>query len=96
MVAITVQCCLLPGHTDVVPTGPLRAWNIPAFDALIDEQGMLHRRGAADMNGSLAAVLVAAERFVVDYPNHRGAAAFLIPSDEEGPAHYGPRRLSSA
>ncbi|MCD5994770.1 succinyl-diaminopimelate desuccinylase [Pseudomonas sp. CDFA 602] len=81
------------GHTDVVPTGPLQAWNIPPFEALIDEQGMLHGRGAADMKGSLAAMLVAAERFVVDYPDHRGSVAFLITSDEEGPAHYGTKAV---
>lgn len=81
------------GHTDVVPTGPSQAWNTPPFEALIDEQGMLHGRGAADMKGSLAAMLVAAERFVVDYPNHRGSVAFLITSDEEGPAHYGTKAV---
>ncbi|KPY72674.1 hypothetical protein ALO45_200156 [Pseudomonas syringae pv. syringae] len=81
------------GHTDVVPTGPLQAWNIPPFDAFIDDQGMLHGRGAADMKGSLAAMLVAAERFVVDYPNHRGSVAFLITSDEEGPAHHGTKAV---
>ncbi|WP_057413488.1 succinyl-diaminopimelate desuccinylase [Pseudomonas amygdali] len=81
------------GHTDVVPTGPLQAWNIPPFDALIDDQGMLHGRGAADMKGSLAAMLVAAERFVVDYPDHRGSVAFLITSDEEGPAHHGTKAV---
>ncbi|MEE5086771.1 succinyl-diaminopimelate desuccinylase [Pseudomonas marginalis] len=81
------------GHTDVVPTGPLHAWKIPPFDALIDEQGMLHGRGASDMKGSLAAMLVAAERFVVDYPDHRGTVAFLITSDEEGPAHHGTKAV---
>ena len=81
------------GHTDVVPTGPLQAWKIPPFDALIDEQGMLHGRGASDMKGSLAAMLVAAERFVVDYPDHRGTVAFLITSDEEGPARHGTKAV---
>lgn len=81
------------GHTDVVPTGPLQAWKIPPFDALIDEQGMLHGRGASDMKGSLAAMLVAAERFVVDYPDHRGSVAFLITSDEEGPARHGTKAV---
>ncbi|NAS63704.1 succinyl-diaminopimelate desuccinylase, partial [Pseudomonas syringae pv. actinidiae] len=52
------------GHTDVVPTGPVQDWQNDPFDALIDEHGMLCGRGAADMKGSLAAMLVAAERFV--------------------------------
>ena len=74
------------GHTDVVPTGPVQAWQNDPFDALIDDNGMLCGRGAADMKGSLAAMLVAAERFVSDYPDHKGSVAFLITSDEEGPA----------
>ncbi|HAF93970.1 MAG TPA: succinyl-diaminopimelate desuccinylase, partial [Pseudomonas sp.] len=74
------------GHTDVVPTGPVEAWHNPPFAARIDEQGMLHGRGAADMKGSLAAMVVAVERFVADHPAHKGQIAFLITSDEEGPA----------
>lgn len=81
------------GHTDVVPTGPVAAWQLDPFAATIDEQGMLCGRGAADMKGSLAAMLVAAERFVGDYPNHRGAVTFLITSDEEGPAHHGTKAV---
>ena len=68
----------------MVPTGPVQAWQNDPFDALIDEHGMLCGRGAADMKGSLAAMLVAAERFVADYPDHKGSVAFLITSDEEG------------
>lgn len=81
------------GHTDVVPTGPAAQWQHAPFDALIDEHGMLCGRGAADMKGSLAAMVVAAERFVADYPAHRGAITFLITSDEEGPAHYGTKAV---
>jgi len=81
------------GHTDVVPTGPVTAWENDPFDALIDEHGMLCGRGAADMKGSLAAMLVAAERFVADHPDHRGSVAFLITSDEEGPAHHGTKAV---
>lgn len=81
------------GHTDVVPTGPVQAWQNDPFDALIDENGMLCGRGAADMKGSLAAMLVAAERFVADYPDHKGSVAFLITSDEEGPAHHGTKAV---
>lgn len=77
------------GHTDVVPTGPLNAWQHPPFEARIDAEGMLCGRGAADMKGSLAAMIVAVERFVADYPRHKGALAFLITSDEEGPALHG-------
>lgn len=81
------------GHTDVVPTGPAESWQHKPFDALIDADGMLCGRGAADMKGSLAAMVVAAERFVKDYPDHRGALTFLITSDEEGPAHHGTKAV---
>ena len=81
------------GHTDVVPTGPLEAWQHPPFEALIDGDGMLCGRGAADMKGSLAAMVVAVERFVADYPQHKGAIAFLITSDEEGPALHGTQAV---
>ncbi|WP_462401264.1 succinyl-diaminopimelate desuccinylase [Pseudomonas sp. Marseille-QA0332] len=81
------------GHTDVVPTGPLQAWAHEPFQALVDEQGMLCGRGAADMKGSLASMVVASERFVSDYPDHRGKIAFLITSDEEGPAQHGTKAV---
>ena len=81
------------GHTDVVPTGPLEAWQYPPFEPQIDAQGMLRGRGAADMKGSLAAMITAVERFVADHPNHQGAIAFLITSDEEGPAQHGTRAV---
>lgn len=76
------------GHTDVVPTGPEKNWDIAPFDATIKD-GFLHGRGAADMKGSLAAFVTACERFVANHPNHRGSIALLITSDEEGPAKDG-------
>ncbi|WP_298187753.1 succinyl-diaminopimelate desuccinylase [uncultured Pseudomonas sp.] len=81
------------GHTDVVPTGPIQSWQHQPFDALIDENGMLCGRGAADMKGSLASMIIAVERFVAEYPNHQGRIAFLITSDEEGPAHHGTKAV---
>lgn len=77
------------GHTDVVPTGPERNWQHPPFEPEIDSDGMLCGRGAADMKGSLAAMVVAVENFVRKHPNHQGSIAFLITSDEEGPAKNG-------
>ncbi len=72
------------GHTDVVPTGPQEKWKFPPFTPT-EHEGMLYGRGAADMKGSLAAMLVAVERFVSANPDHKGSIAFLITSDEEGP-----------
>ncbi len=80
------------GHTDVVPAGKLESWNTPPFDPVIAD-GMLYGRGAADMKGSLAAMIVATERFVADHPNHLGSIAFLITSDEEGPFINGTTRV---
>ncbi|MDJ0738409.1 MAG: succinyl-diaminopimelate desuccinylase [Gammaproteobacteria bacterium] len=76
------------GHTDVVPPGPRQEWRSDPFDPQIHE-GMLYGRGAADMKGSLAAMITATERFVARHPAHRGSIAFLITSDEEGPAING-------
>ncbi|MBL1141160.1 MAG: succinyl-diaminopimelate desuccinylase [Proteobacteria bacterium] len=76
------------GHTDVVPTGPLEDWNTDPFKAEIID-GMLYGRGAADMKGGIAAMIVAAENFVQEHPDHDGIIAFLITSDEEGPSING-------
>lgn len=76
------------GHTDVVPTGPETQWQYPPFEPCIVD-GMLCGRGAADMKGSLASMVVACEEFVAQHPNHTGRIGFLITSDEEGPADNG-------
>jgi len=76
------------GHTDVVPTGKLDDWQHPPFEPLIADD-ILYGRGAADMKGALAAMVTACERFIEQQPNHNGRIAFLITSDEEGPAVNG-------
>ncbi|MCL4132651.1 UNVERIFIED_CONTAM: hypothetical protein GTU68_010901 [Idotea baltica] len=81
------------GHTDVVSTGSLKEWEYPPFSAIIDSNGMLHGRGAADMKGSLAAMITASTDFVTDFPQHKGRLAFLITSDEEGPAVDGTQAV---
>jgi len=73
------------GHTDVVPTGPVEQWHNPPFEPTLVE-GSLYGRGAADMKGSLAAMVVACEEFVDQHPDHPGRIGFLITSDEEGDA----------
>ncbi|QKJ88172.1 Succinyl-diaminopimelate desuccinylase [Paramixta manurensis] len=83
------------GHTDVVPTGDASRWINPPFEPAIRD-GMLFGRGAADMKGSLAAMVVAAERFVAAHPNHRGRLAFLITSDEEASAANGTVKVVEA
>ena len=76
---------VLAGHTDVVPTGPLEKWKHSPFAADIDGD-QLYGRGASDMKSSLAAFVVATERFIQSTPQFNGRLAYLITSDEEGPA----------
>ena len=76
------------GHTDVVPTGPLEDWKSDPFQPEIRD-GLLYGRGAADMKGSLAAMVTACEAFVSAHPAHKGSIGFLITSDEEGPSING-------
>lgn len=76
------------GHTDVVPTGPLAQWSHDPFTPTY-QQGRLYGRGASDMKASLAAMVVACEEFTAQHPNAALNLAFLLTSDEEGPAHDG-------
>ncbi|MHA6606069.1 succinyl-diaminopimelate desuccinylase [Photobacterium damselae] len=80
------------GHTDVVPSGPIEQWHTPPFEPTI-KGGMLYGRGAADMKGSLACMIVAIERFIAENPEHQGSIGLLITSDEEGPFINGTTRV---
>ncbi len=77
------------GHTDVVPTGPEAKWSSAPFIPTVKADGHLYGRGTADMKGSIAAFITATERFLAANPHHQGSIAYLITSDEEGPAHNG-------
>ena len=79
------------GHTDVVPPGPLEAWQHPPFAGIV-EDGWLHGRGAADMKSSIAAMVVAVERASARHTLN-GRLGFLITSDEEGPAINGTTKV---
>jgi succinyl-diaminopimelate desuccinylase len=83
------------GHTDVVPTGPLSEWHSDPFVPTIRD-GKLYGRGAADMKSSIAAFVVATEAFVKERPKHAGSIAFLLTSDEEGPAVDGTVKVVEA
>ncbi|MCW5581190.1 MAG: succinyl-diaminopimelate desuccinylase [Luteimonas sp.] len=86
---------VLLGHTDVVPPGPREAWTSDPFAPTVRD-GALYGRGAADMKGSVAAFVVALERFVAAHPGHPGTVALLLTSDEEGDAIDGVRRVADA
>ena len=76
------------GHTDVVPPGPLEAWDTPPFTPTLKD-GNLYGRGAADMKSGIACFVTACERFIAAHPEHTGSIAILLTSDEEGPATNG-------
>jgi succinyl-diaminopimelate desuccinylase len=81
------------GHTDVVPPGPIDQWQSPPFQAT-ETNGQLFGRGAADMKGSLAAMLTATKAyFDLGGSNHKGTIAFLITSDEEADAFDGTKKV---
>jgi len=84
------------GHTDVVPTGPEEKWTHPPFSAHIDEHGMMYGRGTADMKSSIACFMVATKQFISQHPDFKGSIAFLITSDEEGPAVNGTVKVIEA
>ena len=75
---------VLLGHTDVVPPGPRESWSSDAFEPEVRD-GRLYGRGAADMKGSVAAFVVALERFVARHPGHRGTVALLLTSVQPSP-----------
>lgn len=74
---------MFAGHTDVVPPGDTTQWHTNPF--LLSRQGdTLFGRGVADMKGSLAAMLIAAEKLAAYAPSLAGSLGFLITSGEEG------------
>jgi len=81
------------GHTDVVPPGPLEDWTSPPFKAEI-RNNVLYGRGASDMKGGVAAMVIAAEEFVREHPGHIGQIGILLTSDEEGVAVDGVQRVA--
>ncbi len=83
------------GHTDVVPPGDIGSWRSDPFAASLRD-GRLYGRGAADMKASLAAFVVALERFVAAQPDHAGSIGVLLTSDEEGDAIDGTVRVVEA
>ena len=82
----------LLGHTDVVPTGPTEEWTNDPFEPT-ERNGLLYGRGTADMKGSVAAFVIAAEMFCKENPNPKGRLSLMLTSDEEGPANDGVKKV---
>ena len=80
------------GHTDVVPPGNLEEWKTNPFEPVIKDN-ILYGRGASDMKSSIAAMVSATQKFIVENPKHNGSIGFLLTSDEEGPAKYGTKKV---
>ena len=86
------QTLAFAGHVDVVPTGPLKHWTSDPFTPT-HREGKLFGRGASDMKTSLAAMVVATQEFYKECANPALGIAFLLTSDEEGPALDGTVRI---
>ena len=82
---------VLAGHTDVVPPGPQSEWHSDPFEPVVRD-GLLYGRGAADMKGSVAAMVTAAEALPASQ-SLSFRLGFLITSDEEGPAVDGTAKV---
>lgn len=85
---------ILLGHTDVVPPGPIDAWTSDPFVPTVRD-GLLYGRGTADMKASVAAFVIALERFVAEHPDHPGTVGLLLTSDEEGDAIDGVPKVAN-
>jgi len=89
---LTAPALVFAGHTDVVPSGPPEQWDVDPFAAIVQGDKLIGR-GAADMKGSLAAMISACRRFVERYPDVKGSLGLLVTSDEEGAADDGTLKV---
>jgi succinyl-diaminopimelate desuccinylase len=90
-----IKTLVFAGHTDVVPTGPLEQWTSPPF-APTHRDGKLFGRGTSDMKTSIAAMVLAVEEFMAAQPHAPLNIAFMLTSDEEGPALHGTVKMCEA
>lgn len=80
------------GHTDVVPPGDARDWQVGPFEGAVKD-GVIWGRGASDMKGSIAAFASAAATYIKAHGTDAGSISFLITGDEEGPAVNGTVKM---
>jgi succinyl-diaminopimelate desuccinylase len=80
------------GHTDVVPIGDIKKWNIDPFKAeIIDNK--LYARGAVDMKPAITSFIAAVKEFLSEKKNFQDSISFIITGDEEGIAVNGTAKM---
>lgn len=80
------------GHTDVVPTGNVKSWNVGPFSGIV-KAGKIYGRGTSDMKGAIACFIAAVSKFLKNNKKFAGSISFIITGDEEGVAINGTKKV---
>ena len=80
------------GHTDVVPTGNIKSWNVGPFSGTVKD-GKIYGRGTSDMKGAIACFIAAVSEFLQNKKKFAGSISFIITGDEEGVAINGTKKV---
>ena len=80
------------GHTDVVPVGDLKSWNVNPFGGVIKNQKLIGR-GISDMKGSIDCFIAAVSEFLKKNKKLNGSISLLITGDEETVAVNGTKKV---
>lgn len=86
------QNLLYNGHYDTVPAGSLEFWTVDPFDAVVKD-GRIYGRGASDMKGSIASMIIAAKALVEAGVRLKGDLLIHMVADEETGSKHGTRHL---
>jgi succinyl-diaminopimelate desuccinylase len=81
---------LWDGHFDVVPPGS--GWNMDPFQGVF-EGGFVYGRGAADMKGGIASMMLALKELKTSGIGLNGEITFWAVGDEETGSNHGTRML---
>ena len=82
------------GHLDTVSCGDLNLWHSPPLVATVKD-GVLFGRGASDMKGGVAAMLLALDHLIHSHQNLQNTVLFCFTADEEKDG-IGARALSQS
>ena len=86
---------LYNGHYDTVPAGSLEFWTVDPFDAVVKD-GRIYGRGASDMKGSIASMIIAAKALMEAGVRLKGDLLIHLVADEETGSKHGTRHLVDA